>query len=105
MVDVGRLGPEDLLQAREVAALLHVGPASVRDLMHRHQDFPRPVKTAVARGGRVHLWLRDDVIEWGAPRGYLGPTQHHVTTPPAPRGPLRVRRALPHPRRYARRAG
>lgn len=106
MVGVGRVGPDDLLQAREVGALFHVGPAAVRDLMHRHPDFPRPVKTVVAGVGRVHVWLRADLIEWGGPRGYLGPVEHHVI-PAArtPRGPLRVRRAVPKPRRYARRAG
>jgi predicted DNA-binding transcriptional regulator AlpA len=56
------VGPDDLLDAAEVAELLGLRHRnSVRTYLHRYPDFPRPVG---AREVRSRLWVRGEVLTW-----------------------------------------
>lgn len=58
-----RIDPADLLDAREVAAVLGLGSRnSVSVYARRHDDFPRPVVDK--SDGHTKLWLRADVEAW-----------------------------------------
>ncbi len=37
---------------------------SVTTYLHRYDDFPRP--TIEKSGGRIRLWLRQDILDWRA---------------------------------------
>lgn len=58
---------EDLIDAKEVAALLGLGhPNSTSTYLHRYSDMPRPV---VDRGPkRARLWLRPEIEAWARTR-------------------------------------
>lgn len=54
---------EDLCDAHEVAQLIGLGhPNSVHGYLRRYDDMPRPV-VSLGRG-RIHLWLRPDIVAW-----------------------------------------
>jgi glutathione-regulated potassium-efflux system ancillary protein KefG len=58
--------PEDLLNAREAAALLGLAHReAIATYRKRYQDFPEPL---LAKGTCV-LWLRQDLLDWLARRG------------------------------------
>jgi predicted DNA-binding transcriptional regulator AlpA len=58
-----RIDPADLLDAREVAAVLGLGSRnSVSVYARRHDDFPQPVVDKA--DGHMKLWLRADVEAW-----------------------------------------
>ena len=58
--------PEDLLNAREVAALLGLAHReAVATYRKRYRDFPQPL---IMKGTCV-LWLRQDVQKWARTRG------------------------------------
>lgn len=54
---------DDLVSAAEVAEILGLAQHnSVTTYLHRYDDFPRP---AIEKsGGRIRLWLRQEILEW-----------------------------------------
>jgi hypothetical protein len=63
---VGRfVDVDDLASAVEVAEMLGLAQHnSVTTYLHRYDDFPRP--TIEKSGGRIRLWLRQDILDWRA---------------------------------------
>jgi predicted DNA-binding transcriptional regulator AlpA len=59
---------DDLLTAAEVAEVLGLSHYnSVTTYLNRYETFPRPV--IERSGGRIRLWLRQDIETWVATRG------------------------------------
>jgi len=62
MIDV-----DDLISASEVAEILGLAHYnSVTTYLRRYDDFPRPVVDK--SGGRIRLWLRQDIDDWSTSR-------------------------------------
>lgn len=62
-----RVDTDDLIDAREVAAILGLEqPNSVTTYLRRYVDMPRPAIEKA--GGRLRLWLRPDVERWNRTR-------------------------------------
>ena len=58
-----RVNTEDLITASEVAVMLGLAHHNtVSTYLRRYEDFPRPVVDR--SGGRVRLWLRQDIQAW-----------------------------------------
>lgn len=58
---------DDLIPASEVAEILGLAHYnSVTTYLRRYDDFPRPVVDK--SGGRIRLWLRQDVVHWASSR-------------------------------------
>ena len=58
---------DDLIAASEVAEILGLAHYnSVTTYLRRYEDFPRPVVDK--SGGRIRLWLRNDVSSWAKAR-------------------------------------
>ena len=54
---------EDLVSATEVARILGLSHHNtVSTYMRRYDDFPQPVVNL--SGGRIRLWLRQDITVW-----------------------------------------
>jgi len=59
---------EDLVSASEVAKILGLTHYnSVTTYLRRYDDFPRPVVDK--SGGRIRLWMRQEVERWAVCRG------------------------------------
>jgi predicted DNA-binding transcriptional regulator AlpA len=51
-----------LLTREDIAALLHIKPATVHDRLYRHPEkLPPRIKIP---GSSKPLWLEEDVIDW-----------------------------------------
>jgi predicted DNA-binding transcriptional regulator AlpA len=62
-----KVNTEDLISASEVAAILGLSHYNtVTTYLHRYDDFPRPVVDL--SGGRIRLWLRQDIEAWKSRR-------------------------------------
>ena len=58
-----RVNTDDLMTASEVAVMLGLSHHNtVSTYLRRYPDFPRPVVDR--SGGRVRLWLRQDIEAW-----------------------------------------
>jgi len=58
---------DDLISASEVAKILGLAHYnSVSTYLNRYDDFPRPVVDK--SGGRIRLWLRQDIDDWSTSR-------------------------------------
>jgi len=58
-----RVNTDDLMTASEVAVILGLAHHNtVSTYLRRYPDFPRPVVDR--SGGRVRLWLRQDIEAW-----------------------------------------
>ena len=69
-----RVDIDDLIDANGVAKLLglaHRNTVSV--YQHRYPDMPRPVLNF--GNGRVKVWLKPDVVRWGAEQDASGRTR------------------------------
>ena len=61
------LNTEDLITAAEVAEILGLSHYnSVTTYLNRYESFPRPV--IERSGGRIRLWLRQDIETWATDR-------------------------------------
>lgn len=62
-----KVNTEDLISAADVAKILGLSHYNtVTTYLHRYEDFPRPVVDL--SGGRIRLWLRQDIEAWRAKR-------------------------------------
>ena len=58
-----KVNTEDLVSAAEVARILGLSHHNtVATDMRRYDDFPQPVVNL--SGGRIRLWLRQDITVW-----------------------------------------
>jgi predicted DNA-binding transcriptional regulator AlpA len=58
-----RVDVDDLLTASQVATIIGLSHAnSVTTYLRRYGDFPRPILDR--SGGRVRLWLRQEIEDW-----------------------------------------
>jgi predicted DNA-binding transcriptional regulator AlpA len=58
-----KVNTEDLISASEVAQILGLSHYNtVTTYLRRYEDFPRPIVDL--SGGRIRLWLRQDVEAW-----------------------------------------
>ena len=58
-----KVNTEDLVSAAEVARILGLSHHNtVSTYMRRYDDFPQPVVNL--SGGRIRLWLRQDITVW-----------------------------------------
>ena len=62
-----QVNTEDLVSAKDVAQILGLSHYNtVTTYLRRYDDFPRPVVDL--SGGRIRLWLRQDIEAWRAAR-------------------------------------
>ena len=62
-----RVDVDDLLTSAEVASLVGLSHReSVMTYLRRYPEFPQPIIDKT--GGRVRLWLRQDVEDWARAR-------------------------------------
>jgi predicted DNA-binding transcriptional regulator AlpA len=58
-----KVNTEDLISAKDVALILGLSHYNtVTTYLRRYEDFPRPVVDL--SGGRIRLWLRQDIEAW-----------------------------------------
>jgi len=58
-----QVNTEDLVSAKDVAQILGLSHYNtVTTYLRRYDDFPRPVVDL--SGGRIRLWLRQDIEDW-----------------------------------------
>ena len=58
-----KVNTEDLISAKDVALILGLSHYNtVTTYFRRYEDFPRPVVDL--SGGRIRLWLRQDIEAW-----------------------------------------
>jgi glutathione-regulated potassium-efflux system ancillary protein KefG len=62
-----KVNTEDLISATEVSHILGLSHYNtVTTYLRRYADFPRPVVDL--SGGRIRLWIRQDIEAWDAKR-------------------------------------
>ena len=62
-----KVNTEDLISASEVAQILGLSHYNtVTTYLRRYEDFPHPVVDL--SGGRIRLWLRQDILAWKTER-------------------------------------